>query len=205
MALPSGSTDADKTARALARLRGPEITPVDGSLIAEDLRAQGGALALARATIRRAIAQAHPGTATVDGLLAELEDEYGLANGSALSESARQVRLLAKYRARGDGSLLAVAITVLTLVPDAVLVTIAAEDVADTDPDAVFNLVVLVSLATLDDAGILAQLDALLAQQLKGDVVWTFGRGDGGEDGETIDPFLTDSADSLVEFDLLDL
>ncbi|MFA9269435.1 MAG: hypothetical protein ACEQSX_01570 [Baekduiaceae bacterium] len=200
-ALPSGATDADRIARTLARLRGPEIQPADGTLIAEDLRVQGGALGLVRATVRRAIAQAHPGTAT--DLLAELEDEYGLGNGSALSESARQVRLLAKHRARGDGSLLAIATTVRTVVPDAVLLTIAAEDVAGTDPDAVFNLVVLVSLATLNDAGLLAQIDALLAQQLAGEVVWSLGRGDGGDDGETLDDFLCDDPDSLVEIDLL--
>lgn len=195
--LPSGSTAADRIARELARLRGPEIGPADGTLVAEDLRAQGGAAALARATVRRAIAQAHPSTAT--DLLPELEAEYGLPSGAVLPTSERQQLLLAKYRARGDGSLLALATTVLTLVAEADLVTIAAADVADTDPSAVFSLVILVSLATMDDAGLRAKVDALLAQQASGHVRWTFGRGDGPD----IDPFLCDRLDSLVEIDLL--
>lgn len=195
--LPSGSTAADRIARELARLRGPEIGPADGTLIAEDLRAQGGAAALARATIRRAIAQAHPSTAT--DLLPELEAEYGLPSGAALPVSERQRLLLAKYRARGDGSLLALGRTVRTVAPEAVLLAIAADDVDDTDPEAVFTLVVLVSLATMGDAGLLAKLDALLAQQAAAQVRWTFGRGDGPD----IDPFLTDRIDSLVEIDLL--
>lgn len=197
-ALPSGTTDADKIARSLARLRGPEIQPADGTLVAEDLRTQGAALATARATVRRAIAQAHPSTAT--DLLPELEAEYGLPDGTGLSTAERQVRLLAKHRARGDGSLLAIARTVRTLLPAAELVTIAAADVALTDPDAVFNLVLLVSLEALDDAALLAQLDALLAQQLTAHASWTWGRGDEAE----IDPFLTDDPESLVEIDVLD-
>lgn len=195
--LPSGSTAADKIARELARLRGPEIAPADGTLVAEDLRAQGGAAALARATIRRALAQAHPSTAT--DLLPELEEEYGLPNGAVLPTAERQQLLLAKYRARGDGSLLALATTTLTLVAEADLVTIAAADVEDTDPAAVFNLVVLVSQATMNDAGLRARVDALLAQQATGHVRWTFGRGDGPD----IDPFLCDRADSACDYDLL--
>lgn len=195
--LPSGSTAADRIARELARLRGPEISPADGTLVAEDLRAQGGAAALARATIQRAIAQAHPSTAT--DLLPELEAEYGIPSGTALPTSERQQLLLAKYRARGDGSLLALGRTVRTVVPEAVLITIAAADVADTDPEAVFNLVVLVSLATMDDTGISARADALLAQQAPAEVRWTFGRGDGPD----IDPFLCDRVDSQCDVDLL--
>jgi len=195
--LPSGSTAADRIARELARLRGPEISPSDGTLVAEDLRAQGGAAALARATIQRAIAQAHPSTAT--DLLPELEAEYGLPSGSALSTSARQLRLLAKYRARGDGSLNALAVTVRTLVPTATLLAIAAAAVADTAPDAVFNLVVLVPLATMDDANVLAELDALLGQQVTSYANWTYGRGAGPD----IDPFLCDRTDSQCDVDLL--
>ena len=197
MSLPSGSTPADKIARELARLRGPEIDPHDGSLIAEDLRTQGGALALVRATIRRALAQAHPSTAT--DLLPELEAEYGLPSGDALGTAERQLRLLAKHRARGDGALNALAVTVHTLAPDAVLLPIAAEDVDDTDPSAVFNLVILVPEATMDDANTLAALDALLGQQVATYAAWTYGRGAGPD----IDPFLTDRADSACDYDLL--
>jgi acyl-CoA hydrolase len=53
-ALPSGTTSADRIARSLARLRGPEIQPADGTLVAEDLRTQGQSLADARATRRLA-------------------------------------------------------------------------------------------------------------------------------------------------------
>lgn len=196
-ALPSGSTEADKIARQLARLRGPEIQPRDGSLIAEDLRVQGGGLAEVRATIRRALAQAHPGTAT--DMLPELEEEYGLPSGAALATVDRQTNLLAKHRARGDGSIDALGVTVRTLIPGAVLIPIAASEVADTDPTAVFNLVILVPLATMDDANVLAQLDALLGQQVTSYAAWTYGAGAGPD----IDPFLTDRSDSLVEIDLL--
>lgn len=198
-ALPSGTTSADRIARSLARLRGPEIQPADGTLVAEDLRTQGQSLADARATILRAVAQAHPGLATTDGLLAELEEEYGLPSGAALPEGDRQQRLLAKYRARGDGSLLAIARTVRTVVPSAALLTLTAESVADTWPEAVFTLVVLVSLATLDDAGQLGELGALLGQQLTTHATWTFGRGAGPD----LDPFRCDDVDSACDLDLL--
>lgn len=196
-ALPSGATDADRIARTLARLRGPEIQPGDGTLIAEDLRVQGQMVADGRATIQRAIAQAHPGSAT--DLLPELEEEYGLPSSGSLPTLDRQRNLLAKVRARGDGSLPALARTVRTLVPDAALVAIAATTVADTDPSAVFRLVLLVALDVLNDDALRAQLDALLGQQLTGHAGWVYGRGVGPD----IDPFLCDRTDSQCDVDLL--
>ena len=195
--LPSGTTDADEAARTLARLIGPQIRPADGTLVAEDLRVQGQMLAEARGTVVRAVAQAHPGTAT--DLLPELEDEYGLTVGTALPVADRQRRLLAKARARADGSLPALARTARTVFPAAALATISAPSVASTLPAAVFNTVILVSRADLEAVDRLRQLDALLGQQLTGHASWTYGRGAGPD----LEDFLCDDPESLVEIDLL--
>jgi hypothetical protein len=80
--LPSGDSEADRFARALALLRGPEISPADGTLVAEDLRVLGQLLADGRAAVLRAVAQGHPRTAT--DLLPDLEAEYGLPLGTLL-------------------------------------------------------------------------------------------------------------------------
>lgn len=198
MSLPSGNTPADKIARVLARLRGPEITPRDGSFVAELLRVQGQAIADVGAAIRFAIAQSHPSTATPDGELLEWEQEYGI-DGRALPTAERQTLLLAKYRAHGDGSLPAVTRTVETLEPDAALVLISADEVDATDPSAVYRLVILLPLAVMNDDARLARLGAVLRQQLAAHVLWVFGRGTGPD----IDPFLCDRADSQCNIDLL--
>lgn len=196
-AFPSGTADADRIAREVARLRGPEIAPGDGTLVAEELRAQGGALAAARAAVRRAVAQAHPGTAT--DLLPGWEDEYGLSDNAPLPTDERQRRLLVQVRARGDGSLPVLARAVRAVVPDATLLAIASEDVAHANPDAVFSLVVLVSLATMNNRRLMAQIDAILGEQLTGHAAWTVGRGAGPD----IDAFRCDDPQSLCDIDLL--
>lgn len=87
-ALPGGTTKAADRARRLAIWIGPSIRPADGTLVAKDLLALGAELALGHDTVLRAVAQAHPGTAT--DLLPELEEQYGLPDGTGLATSARQ-------------------------------------------------------------------------------------------------------------------
>lgn len=199
VALPSGTTDADRFARALATLRGPEITAADGSLVAEDLREQGQLLADGRARVLLAVAQAHPGRATE--LLSELESEYGLPDGTSLPTATRQQRLLAKYRARGAGDRPSLLRTARTVAAEAQIVSIALDDVNDTDPNAVFRFVVLLTEAHWNDESLKATLDALLAQQVTGHVDWVLTVGDGPD----LDAFLCDDAESECDRDVLDL
>lgn len=167
--LPSGTTDADRFARSLALLRGPEIQPGDGTLVAADLRALGQALADVRATRLRAVAQAHPGTATV--LLGDLEREYGLPDGSRLPTDERQRRLVAKYRARASAARSNVLRTLQALYGAAAIVGVWADSVAGTDPYATFRVIVLVDVAAWAD-DLSARLGALLDQQLGAHAGW---------------------------------
>ena len=196
VALPSGSTDADRFARALATLRGPEITSADGTLVAEDLRVFGQMLADARARTLTAVDQAHPGRATE--LLSELETEHGLAVGNGLSVETRQRRLLAKYRARNAGDRLSLLRTIRTVAAEAQIVAVGASRVAGTDPRAVFRFVVLLSEAHWNDTALRASLDALLAQQTTSHASWIHTVGDGTD----LDPFRCDDPDSLCDRDV---
>ena len=199
VALPSGTTDADRFARALATLRGPEITAANGSLVAADLRVQGQLLAEGRARVLLAAAQAHPGRATE--LLSELESEYGLPDGTSLPTATRQQRLLAKYRARGAGDRPSLLRTARTVAAEAQIVSIALDDVNDTDPNAVFRFVVLLTESHWNDESLKATLDALLAQQVTGHVGWVLTVGDGPD----LDPFLCDDNASQCDRDVLDI
>lgn len=197
VALPSGTTEADRFARALALLRGPEITAVNGSLVAEDLRVLGQMLADARARTLAAVDQAHPGRATE--LLTELEGEYGLPVGNGLSVETRQRRLLAKYRARNGGDRLSLLRTLRTVAAEAQIVAVGASRVAGTDPRAVFRFVVLLSEAHWNDTALRASLDALLAQQTTSHASWVHTVGDGPD----LAPFVCDSPDSLCDRNVL--
>lgn len=198
-ALPSGTTEADRFARSLALLRGPEIQPADGTLAAADLRVQGAALAAARATLHQAVAQAHPGSAT--DLLGDLEREYGLGDGSTLSTAERQARLLAKFRARGEGTLPALLRTARTIFEEVVFVGHPYDLVAGTNPAMVFSLAVLASAMSWGAAEQRRALDLALGQQAPAHVAWEVGVGDGPD----IDPFRCNDPASLLERDLLAL
>ncbi len=197
VALPTGTSDADRFARSLAILRGPEITAADGTLVAEDLRALGQMLADARARTLAAVDQAHPGRATE--LLSELEAEYGLPVDTGLPTADRQRRLLAKYRARNAGDRPSLLRTVRTVAAEAEIVPISSLAVQDTDPFAVYRFVLLLSDAHFDDAALRATLDALLAQQVTGHVAWTAAVGEGSD----LPTFLCDSPDSLCDRNVL--
>ncbi len=195
LALPSGTTDADRFARALATLIGPSVTAADGTLMAEDLRAIGAALADAREAIARAVDQAHPGTTT--DLLPDLEGEYGLPVGEALSTAARQARLLAKKRSRGDATRLGIERVAQTLFDDAVVQTLAAALVEGTDPAAVYRLVVLLGADWPGSPS--GFLDALLAAQAPAHVTWSQARTRGVRCA-----FRNSAADSRCDVDVLD-
>lgn len=197
IALPSGATDADRFARALAILRGPEITASDGSLVAEDLRVLGQLLADGRTRVLLAVDQAHPSRATE--LLSELESEYGLPDGSALPIAERQRRLLAKYRARGAGDRPSLLRTARTVAAEAQFVSIPLDHVNGTDPTAVFRFVVLLTEAHWSDATLRATLDALLQQQVPGVYDWTVSVGE----GPALDPFRCNDPDSRCDRDVL--
>jgi hypothetical protein len=197
VALPSGSTETDRFARALALLRGPEITAVDGSLAAEDLRVLGRLLADGRARVLLAVDQAHPGRATEQ--LSEAEAEYGLPDGSGLPLATRQQRLLAKYRARNAGDRPSLLRTVRTIAAEAQIVSISLDDVGGTDPDAVFRFVILLSEAHWNDTALRATLDQLLAQQVTAHVGWIFTVGA----GPGLDAFRAGDPDSLCDRDVL--
>ncbi len=199
VAVPSGATDADRFARALATLRGPEITAADGSLVAEDLRTLGQLLADARARTIAAVDQAHPGRATE--LLSELEDEYGLPPGTGLTVETRQRRLLAKYRARNAGDRLSLLRTIRTVAAEAQIVSVGSATVRGTNPRAVFRFVVLLTEAHWNDTALRATLDALLAQQTTSHVHWIHTVGDGPD----LDRFRCDDPASLCDRDVLSI
>lgn len=161
-ALPSGDTKTDDRARRLALLIGPSIQPADGTLVAADLLALGGLLAYGHDRIAAAVAEAHPGTATE--LLDELEDQYGLANGADLTTAARRIRLLAKVRARREGTENAILATVRTLVPTATIQGVAWSATTGY-PRGTFRFAVVVPTATFDDSTQRGQVAAAAEQQ----------------------------------------
>jgi len=159
--LPSGDTDADRFAREIALLRGPEVTAADGTVVAEDFRALGGALAGVRSTVLRAVAQAHPSTAS--DLLDELEEQHGLANGADMTTAARQLRLRAKVRARRQGTANAILATARTIAPTATLTGVAWHETT-AYPRATFRLAIVIPVDTFDSAD-RATIQALAEQQ----------------------------------------
>lgn len=159
--LPSEDSEDGKFARQLARLIGPAIQPADGTNIAQDMLALGGALADARATLRDLLAEAFADSAW--DLLSELERVYGLPVREDLSRSQRQTRLVAKVRAARAGT------------PDSILLAVAPYDTtasiyenvaADVTyyPSAVFLWDLIVSAAVHADAEAIIAIRAIVEQ-----------------------------------------
>lgn len=197
LTLPSGSTETDRYARALAALLGPCVTAADDTLVAEDLRAVGSVLADARSTVARAIDQAHASTTT--DLLTEVEGELGLPYAGGLPTATRQARVLAKRRSRGDATRLGIERTVQTLAPDATVETNGAINVEGTDPRAALRLRVALG-DDWNDGALVPLLDAMLATQVSGPVTWTIGRSVGFRCA-----FRNSALDSRCDVDLLAL
>lgn len=146
---------------------------VDGSIIAQDMLAIGGALALTRTTNLNSIAEAFADTAVQ--LLSELETRYGLAVRTDLTTAQRQVRLLATIRARISASPQDITTAAQTFDATARVVETTAAAVFASDPNpltrpmsmrGVFRFAVAVSAATFANASLLAQLNAIL-QKMK--------------------------------------
>lgn len=165
--LPTADTTRGRFARELALLLGPAHgnAPASSNRL-DDLMALGYALAYAWQRQRDALSEAHPATASE--LLAELEAEYGLPVDESIAVATRRALLLAKIRARFEGTPDAMEATALPVAAITVL-EILARNVAHTDPRAVYRLVVKLSAA---DYGSLtevsatrARIRALLAQQ----------------------------------------
>ena len=88
--------------RQLARLRGPAFPSPDGSPNAGDVLTLGAELALSRALTLATLAEAFPDSVTT--MLSEWETMLGLPNGASLTDDARRLRLLARYRTRFAGT-----------------------------------------------------------------------------------------------------
>lgn len=161
-ALPSGTTKTDDRARRLALLIGPSIQPADGTLVAADLLALGGLLAYGHDRIAAAVAEAHPGTATE--LLDDLEEQYGLPNGADLTTAARRIRLLAKVRARREGTENALLATVRTLATTATIQGVSWS-ATTAFPRGTFRFAVVVPVATFDDSALRQQIVEAAEQQ----------------------------------------
>ena len=161
-ALPSGTTKTADRARRLALLIGPSIQPGDGTLVAADLLTLGGLLAYGHDRILAAVAEAHPGSATE--LLDELEEQYGLANGADLTTAARRSRLLAKVRARREGTENAILATVRTIAPTATLQGVAWSSVT-AYPRATHRFAIILPVATFDDGTSRTTIASALGQQ----------------------------------------
>lgn len=162
LALPTGDTDTDRFARELAILRGPEITAQDGTLVAAHLRAHGELLANAREALQRAVGQAHPGSAS--DLLDELEEQHGLSPGDGLTTTQRRARLLAKVRARREGTENALLATVHALEPTATIQGFAWSSVTAW-PRATHRVAVVVPSATWANAATRESIRAAVEQQ----------------------------------------
>lgn len=160
--LPSGTTKAADRARRLALWIGPSLQPSPGTLAEADLLAVGTELAASHDTVLRAVAQAHPGSAT--DLLDELEEQYGLPPGGDLATATRQQRLLAKMRALRAGTENAILATVRTLAPTATYVGVDWFDVT-SQPLAVHRFAFVIPVAKWNDAGTRTSLRGAVEQQ----------------------------------------
>lgn len=161
--LPSGTTKAADRARRLALWIGPSLQPSPGTLAEADLLALGTELAAAHDTILRAIAQAHPGSAS--DLLDDLESQHGLPNGGGLSTTARRTRLLAKLCVRREATENAILATVQTFEPAASIVGVAWTLVATTRPLAVHRFAVVIPVATWNDTETRESIRVAVEQQ----------------------------------------
>lgn len=198
LALPSTPGAAGDAARRVATWLGTGLTAKDGSNAAALLLGLGGALADTQTRVERALTEVIG--ATAEETLPEWERSLGLINGDGAAVVDRQTAITARWRALNGGpSKLALLRALRVIVPEVVIVEILVDDVAHSDPDAVFRLALLVSDASEASAPLRARLAALLAPQAQGHVVWAIGRGAGPD----IDAFRCDDPESQVERDLL--
>lgn len=198
LALPTTAGPAGDAARRLATWLGTGIAAKDGSVAAALLLGLGGELAETFARLDRALLEVIGATAVET--LPEWEHSLGLPPGEGASVAERQAAITARWRSiNGGPSTLDLLRALRVIAPEVVIVEVLVDDVAHSDPEAVFRLAVLVSDASEASAPLRARLAALLAPQAQGHVAWAIGRGAGPD----IDAFRCDAPDSLVERDLL--
>ena len=199
---PLDNDAALAVARRLAFWMGPAVRAADGSVGAALYLSLGAALASTRAFTARSLTEV-VGHLSVDEI-GHWERALGMLSGEGAPLADRQAAVRAKWIAgRAGPSILAIRRALLALSPDVVVVEIAADDVADTDPEGAFRIAILLPDAQEADAQLRARISVTLAPQAQAQLSWAIGRGDGGGDGETLDEFLCDRADSVCNRDLL--
>jgi uncharacterized protein YmfQ (DUF2313 family) len=168
--LPSEASDAGEFARQLLTIIGPAYSGADGTNVAADFLALGGSLAVTRAVIARALAQAFVGEAS--DILTELEVEYGLPVRTDMTTAQRQSRLLAKVRAARGSQPQRMLLSLTAIAPEATI----AENTPSTVPHeldtstyagaarGVYNFGVLVNATTFADPTALPALKAVVEQ-----------------------------------------
>lgn len=202
--IPIDDTAAGRFARELALLLGPAHGHAPSpSRRLDDLMALGAALADAWQRQRDAVDEAHP--ATADELLAELESEYGLPTDASLPTSTRRSVLLAKVRARYEGTRDAIETTCDAIVPGTVIEYLESR-VDHIDPNCAFRFVLKLAgeygdpdgsvIEIADAAAQRARLLAVIRQQKPAHTAGSLARNIGG--------FLCDDAGSRCDYDALD-
>ncbi|MDO9016547.1 MAG: hypothetical protein Q8S73_26580 [Deltaproteobacteria bacterium] len=200
---PLNNADALAVAKRIAAMMGPAIRAADGTVGAALYLSLGAALATTRAFSERSLYEVIANLSQ-DDELAHWERALGMLSGEGAPVADRQRAVHARWIAlRAGPSVLAIRRALERLSADVTVIEIMAEDVADTDPLAAYRIAILLPDAQEADRQLRAQISVTLAPMAQAQLAWAIGRGDGGEDGETIDDFLCDSADSLVERDLL--
>ncbi len=143
--LPSGDGDGARIARNLAVLLGPAYQPADGTAIADDLQALGGAIADARAAGTRAVDEAFTDSAT--DLLTPYEERLGAPSPTS-SNPERRARLTVQRRASGAGTPDRFLAAVRAAAAEAALYENTCTAVAATDPRGVFRFAITIPAGT---------------------------------------------------------
>ena len=162
-ALPSGNSQADILARELTHFLGTAYQPADGTLLAEDLRVWGQALADARATVDRAAMQAIADQAT--DLLSAWEERLGLPNNASASVADRQAAIRAKRRAGAKPTERNVLAALQPLEPAAVIYRNGATTVT-ASPRKVFVWAVKITATVWNDTNKRMRIQEII-QQMK--------------------------------------
>lgn len=177
--LPTEQSQAGDFARRLAVILGPSYTPADGTRIAADLLALGGALAGARDTNLAALNEAFVTSAVQ--LLSELETSYGLTPRPDISVEDRRVRLIAKIRAARAGTPQSILRAIHTYDPTAQLNEVTPNDISPRTSDGtypgtdrgVFHITITLSDAIYANTSTRSEIAAIVEQMKPAHVSYT--------------------------------
>ncbi len=190
--LPTEESASGTIARRILRNAGTSVNAPDTSSNAAEFLAFADAVADAYTDQTIATNQAFVDTATV--MLSEIEESYNLTVRTDLSNAQRQSRLLAKVRAARGGTPAVAIKTIGVYDPTVTIEENLASDPFLGDPSGVFVWAAVITVAVFNDELALAAIRASI-EQLK--PVHTLGS------PCTSVGFLCDSADSLVDRDVL--